>query len=171
MSVSLRAHLLSFQHGSIVLVVQLLSRVQLSETPRAAARQAPLSSTVSQSSLKSMSTESVMLSNHVVLCYPCLLSPSTFPSLRVFSNELAPCIRWPSIGASAQQQSHPTSYWAVQSVESRDTERRRQREAASFLTSPLKSHHFCLILPIGSKSPLSPRVERTRFSWQGCQRT
>ena len=55
---------------------------------------ASLSFTISQSLLKFMSIESVMLSNHLILCHPLLL-PSIFPSIRYFSNELAPHIRWP----------------------------------------------------------------------------
>ena len=57
--------------------------------------QAPLSSTVSQSLLKFMSIELVMLYNHLILCCPFLLSLSIFPSIRVFSNELSLHIRWP----------------------------------------------------------------------------
>ena len=60
-----------------------------------AARQAPLSFTISLSFLQLMSIESVMPSNHLILCYPLLLLPSIFPSIRVFSNELALHIRWP----------------------------------------------------------------------------
>ena len=60
-----------------------------------------LSFTISQSLLKLISTESVMSSSHLILCHPLLLLPSIFPSNRVFSNELALRIRWPSIGASA----------------------------------------------------------------------
>ena len=78
----------------VVSVVQSLSRVQLFATPWTAARQAPLSFTVSRSLLKIMSIESVMPSNHLILCCPFLL-PSIFPSIRLFSNELAFCIRWP----------------------------------------------------------------------------
>jgi len=59
------------------------------------AHQAPLSFTIFQSSLKLTSTELVMPSNHLILCCPILLSPSIFPSIRVFSNELALHIRWP----------------------------------------------------------------------------
>ena len=77
------------------IVFQLLSHVQLSATPWTAARQASLSFTVSQSLLKFMSIESVMLFNHPILCHPLLLLPSIFPSIRVFSNELALYIRWP----------------------------------------------------------------------------
>ena len=54
-----------------------------------------MSFTISQSLLKLMSIESVMPSNYLVLCCPLLFPPSNFPSLRVFSNELAVCIRWP----------------------------------------------------------------------------
>ena len=77
------------------LVVQSLSRVRLFATPWTAAHQASLSFTVSWSLLKLMSIESVMPSNHLILCHPLLLLPSIFPSIRVFSNELALCIRWP----------------------------------------------------------------------------
>ena len=65
-----------------------------SETPCAAAHQASLSITNSWSLLKLMPTESVMPSNHLILCHPLLL-PSIFPSIRVFSNESALRIRWP----------------------------------------------------------------------------
>ena len=76
------------------IVVQSLSHVQLFATPWTAACQASLSSTVSRSLLKLMSIESVMPSNHLFLCCPLLLLPSIFPSIRVFSNESALCIRW-----------------------------------------------------------------------------
>ena len=76
-------------------VVQSLSFVLLFMTPWTAARQAPLSSTTSWSFLKFTSIESVMPSNHLILCHPILLLPSIFPSIRVFSNELALHIRWP----------------------------------------------------------------------------
>ena len=64
-------------------------------TPWTAARQASLSITNSWSLLKLMSIDSVMPSNHLILCHPLILLPSIFPSIRVFSNELALCIRWP----------------------------------------------------------------------------
>ena len=76
-------------------IIQLLRRVQLFATPWTAARQASLSFTVSWSLLKLMSIESVMPSNHLILCHPLLLLPSIFASIKVFSNKLAPCIRWP----------------------------------------------------------------------------
>ena len=75
--------------------VQLLIRVQLFATPWTAARQASLSITNSRSSPKPMSIESVMPSNHLILCCPLLLLPSIFPSIRVFSNESALRVRWP----------------------------------------------------------------------------
>ena len=75
--------------------VQSLSRVRLFATPQTAARQASPSITNSRSPPKPMSIESVMPSNHLILCRPLLLLPSIFPSIRVFSNESALCIRWP----------------------------------------------------------------------------
>ena len=67
--------------------VQSLSRVRLFVTPWTAAHQASLSITIRQSLLKLISMESVMPSNHLILCHPLLLLPSIFPSIRVFSNE------------------------------------------------------------------------------------
>ena len=75
--------------------VQSLSHVQLFVTPWTAAHQASLSITNHQSLLKLMSLESVMPSNHLILCCPLLLPPSIFPTIRVFSNESALRMRWP----------------------------------------------------------------------------
>ena len=75
--------------------VHLLSRVRLFAIPWTAARQASLSITNSQSSLKFTSIKSVMPSSHLILCRPLLLPPSIFPSIRVFSNESVLRIRWP----------------------------------------------------------------------------
>ena len=75
--------------------VQSLSSVQFFVTPWTAACQASLSITSSRSLLKLMSIESVMPSNHLILCRPFLLLPSIFPSIRVFSNESVLHIRWP----------------------------------------------------------------------------
>ena len=66
-----------------------------SVTSWSAEHQASLSFSLSQSLLKFMYSESVMLSNHLILCYLLLFLPSIFPSIRVFSNESALCIRWP----------------------------------------------------------------------------
>ena len=81
--------------GKSLRSVQSLSCVQLFATPWTAACQASLSITNSQSLLKLISIESVMLSSHLILCRPLLLSPSIFPSIRIFSNESVLCIRWP----------------------------------------------------------------------------
>ena len=82
---------LSFEISS----VQLLSHFQLFATPWTAARQASLSITNSRSLLKLMFIESVMPSNHLILCRPLILLPSIFPIIRVFSNESVLCLRWP----------------------------------------------------------------------------
>ena len=75
--------------------VQSLSPFRLFVTPQTAAHQTSLSITNSQSLLKLMSIESMMPSNHLILCHPLLLLPSIFPSIRVFSNESVLHIRWP----------------------------------------------------------------------------
>ena len=86
---SLRLHLVQFSS------VQSLSHVQLFATPWTAAPQASLSVTDSWGLLKLMSIESVMASNHLILCCPLLLPPSIFFNIRVFSNKSVLCIRWP----------------------------------------------------------------------------
>ena len=75
--------------------VQSLSHIRLFVTPWTAAHPASLSISKSWSLLKLMCMESMMPSNHLILCHPLLLFPSIFPSIRVFSNESALCIRWP----------------------------------------------------------------------------
>ena len=80
--------------GSKFSVVQLLSCVQLFVTPRMAAWQASQASAISWCLLRFISIELVMPSNHLILCCPLLHLPSVFPSIRVFSNESALCIRW-----------------------------------------------------------------------------
>ena len=78
--------LLFFSHSALC---------QLFATPLTAARQAPLSSTISQNLLKFTCIKAVMLSNHLILCCHLLLLPSTFPNIKVFSNDLALHIRRP----------------------------------------------------------------------------
>ena len=78
----------------VLIVLQSLSCVQQFATPWTAVRWTPLCSAISWSLLKVMSIESVMLSNHFILCHPLLLLLSNFPSIRVFSNELALRTRW-----------------------------------------------------------------------------
>ena len=77
------------------IVVPLLSSAQLFGIPWTAAHQASLSLTISQSLFKLRSIESLIPSNHLILCHPLLLLPLIFPSIRVFSNESVLCIRWP----------------------------------------------------------------------------
>ena len=94
--------ILSFQNlfpvilFSVSVSVQSLSCGWLFATPWTAARQASLSITDSRSPPKPMSIELVMPSNHLILCHSLLVLPSIFPSIRVFSNESALCIRWPN---------------------------------------------------------------------------
>ena len=78
----------------VVVVVQWLSHVQLFVTPWTAAHQASLSFTLSRSTFKLMTFESMMPSKHLILCCPLLLLPSVFPSIMVFSNESALHIKW-----------------------------------------------------------------------------
>ena len=78
-----------------VFVAQLLSRGRLFVIPWTATHKASLTFTVSQSLLKLMHIELVMLSNHLMLCHPLHFLPSIFPSIKVFSNKSALCIRWP----------------------------------------------------------------------------
>ena len=94
--------LLTAQHPEIgiVVVFQLLSHVQLFAIPWTAPCQASLFFTISRSLLKLMSIELVMPFNHLILCLPLLL-PSMFPSIRVFSSELAFCTRWPKYWSSS----------------------------------------------------------------------
>ena len=80
---------------SCIFVVQSLRCVRLFETPWTAACQASLSFAISQSLFKLMSIELVMPSNHLIVFNPSFFLPSIFPSIKVFSNELFVCLRWP----------------------------------------------------------------------------
>ena len=82
-------------HDVIFSSVQLLSRVRLFVTPWITARQASRSITISRSSLRLSSIESVMPSSHLILCHPLFLLPPIPPSIRVFSNESTLRMRWP----------------------------------------------------------------------------
>ena len=132
--------------------VQSLSRVRLFATPWTAARQASLSIINSQSLLKLMSIESVIPSNHLILCRPLFFLPSIPPSIRVFSNESALHIRWPkywsfsfNISPSMNIQGWSPLGWtgwiSLQSkglsrVFSSTTVQKHQFFSASFLYSP-----------------------------------
>ena len=85
----------AYVHYTVVAVVQSLTGVQLFVTPWTAAHHASLSFTIPLSLLKLMSIEPMITSNHLILCYPLLLLPSIFTSIRIFSNESVICIRWP----------------------------------------------------------------------------
>ena len=85
----------AWQATVLVSSVQSLSHIRLFVTPWTSARQVCLFNTNSQSLLKLMSIESVMPSNHLILCHPHLLLPSIFPSIGVFSKESVLCINWP----------------------------------------------------------------------------
>ena len=97
-------------------VVQSLSCVRLFVTPWTAARQASPSFTITWSFLKFMSIESVMPYNHLILCHPLLLLLSIFPSIRVFSNESALCIRWPKYWSFSFSISPPNEYLGLISL-------------------------------------------------------
>ena len=93
----------------VAVVVQPLSHDWLFVTPWTAAHQASLFFTISQSLLRFMFTESVMLSNHLILCWP-LLSPSIFLSIRIFYNESALHIRWPKCWSFSFSINHSNEY-------------------------------------------------------------
>ena len=97
--------------------VQLLSHVRLFATPWTAAHQVSLSITNSRSLLILMSIESVMPSNHLILCRPLLLLPSIFPSIRVFSNESFLRIRWPKYCSFSFSISPSNEYLGLISLE------------------------------------------------------
>ena len=90
--------------------VQSVSHVQFFATPWTLARQASLPITNSQSLLKLMFIESVMPSNHLILCCPLVLPSLVFPSIRVFSNESVLCIRWPKCWSFSFSISPPNEY-------------------------------------------------------------
>ena len=101
----------SFQYCkfNFQIAVQTLSRVQLFAIPWTAACEAPLSFTISQSSLSFISIELVMPCSLLILCHPVLLLPSILPSIRVFSNESALRIRWPKYWSFSNNPSNENS--------------------------------------------------------------
>ena len=100
-----------FQFSSVQFSSVQFSRVRLFVTPWTAARQASPSVTNSWSLLRLMCMESVMLSNHPILCLPLLLLPSVFPNIRVFSNESVLRIRWPKDWNFSFSISPSNEYW------------------------------------------------------------
>ena len=101
---------LNIKSNMLISSVQSLSCVRLFATPWTAACQASLSIANSQSLLRFMSTESVVPSNHFILCCPLLLPPSIPPSIRVFPNEAALHIRWPKYWSFSFSISHSNEY-------------------------------------------------------------
>ena len=120
----------------IYIVVQSLSRVRLFATLWTAACQASLFF-ISQSLPKLMSIELVMPSNHLILCCPLLLLPSIFPSVRVFSTELALCIRWPKYWCFSFSISPFSEYSGLQYypyTKTKDITRKENYRLLSFMT-------------------------------------
>ena len=122
--------------------VQSLNRVQLFETPRTAARQASLSITNSRSLLKLISNESVMRSNHVILCRPLLLLPSIFPSIRVFSNVSVLCIRWPKYWSFSFNISPSNEYSGLISFRMDWLDLQSKRLSRVFSSTTVQKHQF-----------------------------
>ena len=101
----------------IFVLVQSLSHVKFFVTLWTSAYQASLSFTISRSLLKRVSTELMMPSNDLILCHPLLLLPSVFPSIRVFSDESVPRIRWPKYWSFSFNISPSNEYLALISFE------------------------------------------------------
>ena len=128
--------------------LQSVSHLWLSATPRTAAQQAPLSSTISWSLLKFRSIESVMLSNHHVLCQHLLLLPPIPPSIRVFSNESTLCMRWPkywnlsfSMRPSSEYSGFPLGLTDLSPLQSKEVSR-------VFSSTTIQRHHFFSAQPL-----------------------
>ena len=121
---------------SVVVAVQSLNHVWLFLTLWPAACQARLSSNVSQSLLKFMSIKSVvMISNHLILCYPLLLLPSIFLSIKVFSKESVLCIRWPKYWSFSFSISPSNEYSGLISLQSKGLSR-------VFSSTTIQKHQF-----------------------------
>ena len=147
-------------------VVQSLNRVQLFVTPWTVAHKAYLSFTIFQSFLKHGFIESVMLSNHLILCDPFLFLPSIFPSIRVFSNELALCIRVLDALARVLELQHQSFQWICRIdfqlglTDWISLQRRLSRVSSS--TTVQKHQFFALSLLYG------PTVTSIYDYWKNC---
>ena len=127
----------------VAVVVESVGHILLCGIPWTAACQAPLFSTISQSLLKFMSIELVMISHHIILCCPLLLLSSIFPSIRVFSSESALCIRWledwsfsHSISISNEIQGwYPSEFMGLISLQSKGISR-------VFSSTTIQKHQF-----------------------------
>ena len=154
--------------------VQSLSHVRFFATPWTAVSQASLSITNSQSLLKLMSIESVMPSNHLILCHPLLLLPLIFPSIRVFSDELVLHITWPKDWSFSFSISPSTEYsglisfgsdWFVWTVGSKSWS--IWNGAGRYGHCPLNAPHHVLCLPfvcgkLYSKNKFNQRSRKCR---------
>ena len=123
----------------ILTVVQSLSHVWLFATPWTAACQTSLSFTISLSLLRLMSIESVMPSNHLILCLTLLLLPSVFPSIRVFYSELALRIKWPKCWSFSFSISPSSEYSGLISFRINWFDFVVQRTLKSFLSTSSKA--------------------------------
>ena len=124
-------------------VVQSLSHVQLFATPWTAACQASLFFAIYQSSLKLMFNELVIPSNHLTFCHPLLLLLPVFPIIRVFSSELALCIRWPKYWGLSCSISPSSEYSGLISFEIDWFDLLQSRELLRvFSSTTVQKHHF-----------------------------
>ena len=135
---------------SQLIVVQSPSHVQLFVTPWTAVHRASLSYTIPQSLLKLMSIESVMPSNHLLLCHPLLLLPSIFPSIRVFSSESAPRIRSPKYWSFSFSISPSSEYSGLISFR---MDCKEIHPVQGTLKSLLQHHSWSLNLLNGEENP------------------
>ena len=130
-------------------VVQSLSRGRLFATPQTVARQAYLSFNIFQSLLKLMSTESVMPSNHLILCHPFLLLLSIFPSIKVFSSESALLIRWPKYWSFSFSISPSNQYSELISLGLTDLISLLSKELSKiFFTTIVLQHSTCCMIQL-----------------------
>ena len=114
-------------------------------TPWIAAPQASLSFSISRSLLKLVSIESVMPTNHLILCHPLLLLPSIFPSIRVFSSELPFCIMWPTYWSSSFSISPSNEYSELISFRIDWFDLAVQRTLKSLLQHHSSKHHILML--------------------------
>ena len=149
--------------------VQLLSHVQLFATPWTVARQVSLSITNSRNLLKLMSIELVMPSSYLILCRPLLLPPSVFPSIRVFSNELALHIRWSKYWSFSFSISPSNDYSALISFRFDWFDLLAVPRVTSYLSKVLVTQScltFCDSLDFTRQAPLSMGFSRQEH-WSG----
>ena len=140
-------------YTDLFVVVQSLKNVQLFVTPWTATHQASLSFTTSQSLRKLMSIESVMPSNHLILCHPLLL-PSIFPSIRVFSSESSLCIRWQKYSSFSISPSNEYSGWVSFRIDLFDL-LAVQGTLKSLLNTTVQKHQFLSAQPSLCSTPLT----------------